>query len=52
MQTLMSAPLSQECVSVKQLAPILKEASSVSAHLVSLVMEGVMEVDAQLQLQV
>ena len=34
-------------MTVKQLAQTLKEASSVSAHLVSLVMEGVTEMDAQ-----
>ncbi len=45
----MSVPLSQECVSVKRLAPTLKEASSVSVHLVSLVMRGVMEMDAQVR---
>ena len=47
LQTLMSVHLSQGGVSVKQHAPTLKEASSVSAHLVSMVMEGVMEMDAQ-----
>ena len=39
--------LSWEDVSVKQVALILKEASSASAHLVSLVMERVTEMDAQ-----
>ena len=34
-------------MSAKQLAQTLKEASSASAHLVSLVMEGVTEMDAQ-----
>ena len=34
-------------MSVKQVALILKEVSSASAHLVSLVMEGVTEMDAQ-----
>ena len=48
-QTLTSVCLSQYCVPVKQLAPTSKEASPVSAHLVSLVMEGVMEMDAQVE---
>ena len=43
----MSVHLSWEGVTVKQPAQTLKEASPASAHLVSLVMEGVMEVDAQ-----
>ena len=43
----MSVPLSQGGASVKQLAQTLKEASSASAHLVTLVMEGVTEMDAQ-----
>ena len=47
LQTLTSVPLSREGVLVNQIAPILKEVSSVSAHLVSLVMEGAMEMDAQ-----
>jgi hypothetical protein len=43
----MSVRLSQGGVSVKQLAPTLKAASSVSAHLVSSVMEVVTAIDAQ-----
>ena len=46
----MSVHLSQEGVSVKQLAQTLKEVSSASAHLVSLVMEGVTEMDAQVRM--
>ena len=46
LQTLTSVRLSQRGVSVKQTAPILKGVSSVSAHLVSMVTEGVMEMDA------
>ena len=46
LQTLMSVRLSQRGVSVKQSAPTLKGVLSVSAHLVSMVMEGVMEMDA------
>ena len=43
----MNVRLSQRGVSVKQTAPTLKGVSSVSVHLVSMVMEGVMEMDAQ-----
>ena len=46
LQTLTSVRLNQRGVSVRQSAPTLKEVSSVSAHLVSMVMEGVMERDA------
>lgn len=47
LQTLTSVSLSREGVLVKQIAPILKEVSFASAHLVSLVTEGATEMDAQ-----
>ena len=43
----MNVGLSRRDVSVKQIALTLKEVSSASAHLVSLAMEGVTEMDAQ-----